>query len=78
MTITPRLESASGLYRPSDRRLSAKLVPTFADNTARTKLRNKGAFLQFVWSHVISRKRLVRFRLNFVFTCVSYFTAVTG
>jgi hypothetical protein len=24
-------ESASGLYRPSDRRLSAKLVPTFSD-----------------------------------------------
>jgi hypothetical protein len=24
-------ESASELYRPSDRRLSAKLVPTFAD-----------------------------------------------
>jgi hypothetical protein len=25
-------ESASELYRPSDRRLSAKLVPTLADN----------------------------------------------
>jgi hypothetical protein len=25
------LQSASELYRPSDRRLSAKLVPTFAD-----------------------------------------------
>jgi hypothetical protein len=24
-------ESASGLYRPSDHRLPAKLVPTFAD-----------------------------------------------
>jgi CBS-domain-containing membrane protein len=28
---TRRTESASELYRPSDRRLSAKLVPTFAD-----------------------------------------------
>jgi hypothetical protein len=28
---TPWSESASVLYRPSDRRLSAKLVPTFAD-----------------------------------------------
>jgi hypothetical protein len=28
---TPRSESASKLYRPSDRRLLAKLVPTFAD-----------------------------------------------
>jgi hypothetical protein len=28
---TPWPESSSELYRPSDRRLSAKLVPTFAD-----------------------------------------------
>jgi hypothetical protein len=28
---TPWSESASELYRPSDRRLSAKLVPTSAD-----------------------------------------------
>jgi hypothetical protein len=28
---TPWAESASELYRPSDRRLSTKLVPTFAD-----------------------------------------------
>jgi hypothetical protein len=28
---TPWLESASDLYRPNDRRLTAKLVPTFAD-----------------------------------------------
>jgi hypothetical protein len=28
---TPWSESASEQYRPSDRRLSAKLVPTFAD-----------------------------------------------
>jgi hypothetical protein len=28
---TPWFESASGLYRPSDRRLSAKWLPTFAD-----------------------------------------------
>jgi hypothetical protein len=28
---TPWPESASELYRPSDRRLSAKLMPTFAD-----------------------------------------------
>jgi hypothetical protein len=28
---TPWSESASELYRPSDRSLSAKLVPTFAD-----------------------------------------------
>jgi hypothetical protein len=28
---TPGLQSASELYRPSDRRLSAKLVPTLAD-----------------------------------------------
>jgi hypothetical protein len=27
----PWPESASELYQPSDRRLSAKLVPTFAD-----------------------------------------------
>jgi hypothetical protein len=27
-------ESASELYQPSDRRLSAKLVPTFADGGA--------------------------------------------
>jgi hypothetical protein len=31
VTITPWPESANELYRPSDRRLSAKLVPTFAD-----------------------------------------------
>jgi hypothetical protein len=30
-TPTPWPESASELYRPSDRRFSAKLVPTFAD-----------------------------------------------
>jgi hypothetical protein len=28
---TPRPESASKLYQPSDRRLSTKLVPTFED-----------------------------------------------
>jgi hypothetical protein len=28
---TPRLQSASELYRPSDRRPSVKLVPTIAD-----------------------------------------------
>jgi hypothetical protein len=32
---TPWLGSASGLYRPSDRRLSAKLVPTLADRGCR-------------------------------------------
>jgi hypothetical protein len=32
---TPWLESASELYRPRDRRLSAKLVPTFADRGCR-------------------------------------------
>jgi hypothetical protein len=32
---TPWLESASELYRPSDRRLSAHLVPTFADRGRR-------------------------------------------
>jgi hypothetical protein len=31
----PWSESASELYRPSDRRLSAKLVPTFADRRCR-------------------------------------------
>jgi hypothetical protein len=35
---TPWPESASELYRPSDRRLSAKLVPTFSDR----------------WCHVVS------------------------
>jgi hypothetical protein len=30
-TKTPWPESASELYRPSDRRLLAKLVPTFTD-----------------------------------------------
>jgi hypothetical protein len=30
ITITPWAESASELYQPSDGRLSAKLVPTFA------------------------------------------------
>jgi hypothetical protein len=29
--ITPWFQSASELYRPSDRSLSAKLVPTLAD-----------------------------------------------
>jgi hypothetical protein len=33
--ITPGLQSASELYRPSDRRLSAKLVPTLADTGCR-------------------------------------------
>jgi hypothetical protein len=32
---TPGLQSASELYRPSDRRLSAKLVSTFADRECR-------------------------------------------
>jgi hypothetical protein len=31
VTHAPGPESASELYRPGDRRLSAKLVPTFAD-----------------------------------------------
>jgi hypothetical protein len=31
ITITPWPESASELYRPSNRHLSAKLVPTFVD-----------------------------------------------
>jgi hypothetical protein len=31
---TPWSESANELYRPSDRRLSAKLLPTFADKGA--------------------------------------------
>jgi hypothetical protein len=31
VTLTPWSESASELYRPSDRRLPAKLVPTLAD-----------------------------------------------
>jgi hypothetical protein len=31
LTKTPWPESASELYRPSDRSLSVKLVPTFAD-----------------------------------------------
>jgi hypothetical protein len=31
LNYTPWSESASELYRPSDRRLSAKLVPTFAE-----------------------------------------------
>jgi hypothetical protein len=30
-TLTPWLSSASELYRPGDRRLSAKIMPTFAD-----------------------------------------------
>jgi hypothetical protein len=29
--LTPWTESANELYRPSDRRLSANLVPTFAE-----------------------------------------------
>jgi hypothetical protein len=32
---TPGLQSAGELYRPSDRRLSAKLVPTLADRGCR-------------------------------------------
>jgi hypothetical protein len=32
---TPGLELASELYPPSDRRLSAKLVPTFAGTSCR-------------------------------------------
>jgi hypothetical protein len=32
---TPWAESVSELYRPSDRRLSPKLVPTFADRVCR-------------------------------------------
>jgi hypothetical protein len=32
---TPGLQSSSELYRPSDRRLSAKLVPTSADRGCR-------------------------------------------
>jgi hypothetical protein len=31
LKVTPWLKSVIELYRPSDRRLSAKLVPTFAD-----------------------------------------------
>jgi hypothetical protein len=34
-TQTPELQSASKLYRPSDRRLSAKLMPTLADRGCR-------------------------------------------
>jgi hypothetical protein len=33
--LTPGLQTASELYRPSDRRLSAKLVPTLADRGCR-------------------------------------------
>jgi hypothetical protein len=35
MKKTPGLKSASELYRPSDRRLSGKLVPTVADEGCR-------------------------------------------
>jgi hypothetical protein len=38
---TPCPESASELYRPSDRRLSAKSVPTFADRGCRVDLSRK-------------------------------------
>jgi hypothetical protein len=33
MNKTPWFKSASELYRPSDRRLSARLVPTFGDRS---------------------------------------------
>jgi hypothetical protein len=39
---TPWPESASELYRPSDRRLSAKLVPTFADRGCHVVRRTLG------------------------------------
>jgi hypothetical protein len=37
---TPWLYSAMELYRPSDRRLSTKLVPTFADTGVSRSQRN--------------------------------------
>jgi hypothetical protein len=39
--LTPWLWSASELYRPSDRRLLAKLVPTFADRGVSSGQRNE-------------------------------------
>jgi hypothetical protein len=38
---TPWPESASELYRPSDRRLSAKLVPTFAHGGVQSLCKRK-------------------------------------
>jgi hypothetical protein len=35
LNYTPWLQSTSELYRPSDRSLSTKLVPTFADRECR-------------------------------------------
>jgi hypothetical protein len=40
--LTPWLESASELYRPSDSRLSAKLVPTFADRGVKQNRKFEG------------------------------------
>jgi hypothetical protein len=39
--LTPWLESASELYLPSDRRPSAKLLPTFADTGVSHDTRSK-------------------------------------
>jgi hypothetical protein len=41
----PRPESATELYRPSDRRLSAKLVPTFADKGVPRRQRDESLWL---------------------------------
>jgi hypothetical protein len=40
ITITPWSECANELYRPSDRRLSAKLLPNFADRMVSRGQRN--------------------------------------
>jgi hypothetical protein len=44
------LQSASELYRPSDRHLSAKLVPTFADRGSRVvSATDPPALIRFSW-----------------------------
>jgi hypothetical protein len=48
LTLTPWLYSASELYRPSDRSLSAKLVPTIADT--KVSRRQRGEYPTNVFS----------------------------
>jgi hypothetical protein len=54
-------ESASELYRPSDHRLSAKLVPTFADRGVSRSQR--GGSLTAVISVFVNRSRYVFFQV---------------
>jgi hypothetical protein len=58
---TPWLQSVNELYRLSDRRLSAKLVPTFADRVVSRQRRPYGHILGFLDRIIVGQEILICF-----------------